>query len=210
MSERIIAKRRREGYAFEAEMECLRLANQEKKQRLKLEALTTVCRLFSGAECENEVKALATAVAKGVLGAHVEGTDARVVEIISDDEADPDYYPGMPEPEQIQPGPRTGVPSVMLFFSALANESPPAQEMLASDLYARYKRFCVSLVTSSRAMEREDVLIQARSSFGLLVRAIQGVQKRQTAAGTLYSFDWPAVVRHLHSNGGYCKDARFE
>jgi hypothetical protein len=211
------AKRRREECVFETEMERQRLVNQERRQRLKLEALTTVCGLFAGDRDDAEVRALAAALAKGVLTTHVGEAPLALgvptVEIVSDDEADPDYYPGMPEPEQAQSEDSHGrrACSVMLFFSALANERPPPQDMLASDLYASYKQFCVSLVTShvtANAMEREDVLIQARSSFGLLVRAIRGAQKRPTAEGTRYTFDWPAIVRHLHSNGGYCKRAR--
>lgn len=204
------AKRRREETLFEVEMERLRVVLLEKRQRLKLEAMTAVSGLFSGPAADEGVMELLTSVAKEVLGAHVEGQQE-----CSDTESDPDYHPGAPElepcaDEQLQQynpaGPvRAEIPSVMLFFSALSNDRPAPREMLASDLYTSYKQFCVG---RQNCCDDEDMLIQARNSFGMLLRTINGVQKQTSAGGTRYTFDWRAIVKHLRATGVYCGDVR--
>ena len=221
-------KRQREESIFELEVEQRRVVLLEKRQRLTLEAMTVVSGLFSGPDADEGVRTLLAAVARDLLASHTDPAPCAGMSDSSDeDPEDPEYTPGEPDPEAEQepepePSPvycsavagpeydpaspaRAEIPSVMLFFSALANDRPAPRGMLASDLYTSYKQFCLG---RRECCDEEDTLIQARNSFGMLVRTVRGVQKQQSPGGTRYTFDWPAIVRHLRGGGVYCKDAR--
>ena len=207
-------KRRREESVFEVELERLQAVLLEKRQRLKLEALTTVAGLFAGSPDEG-VRSMLVSVAKEVLASHLPAPEASS-ESEESEASDPDYLPGDPSPEP-EPEPalvqiydpegpvRAEIPSTMLFFSALSNDRPAPRGMLALDLYTSYRQFCAG---QQGCCDDEDVLIQARSSFGMQLRTIRGVCKEQSPGGTRYAFHWPAIVRHLRAAGTYCKDAR--
>lgn len=210
-------KRQREEALFEVEIERERVSLLEKKQRLQLEAVSVVSRLFPEPSVDEGVRALLAAVARGVLLAHVPP-----VADSDDEESDPDYHPGdeveqvdpqeLLEPleptvdsamEQAQPAEGdAGIPSVMLFFSALANDKPSPREMLATELYSKYKRHCVA---RQECCDDQDTVIQARNSFGMRLRTIDGVHKRQTTGGTRYTFDWPVILKYLRANRYYRK-----
>lgn len=209
-------KRQREEALFEVEIERERVSLLEKKQRLQLEAVSVVSQLFPEPTADEGVRALLAAVARGVLLAHVPpATDS------DDEESDPDYRPGddvelvdpgEPAPERVEQSPAAldaqpvegdaEVPSVMLFFSALANDKPSPGEMLATDLYSKYKRYCVA---RQECCDDQDTVIQARTSFGMQLRTVDGVHKRQTPGGTRYTFDWPVILKYLRANRYYRK-----
>ena len=186
-------------------MEFMRVVLLDKRQRLKLDAMAAVSSLFfpnggaGEAEGDAGIRTLLTAVAKGVLREHAdEGHECCAEE----DEYDPDYCPN-DEPDEVEEP--EDIPSVMVFFSALINERPVALEMLASDLYDRYKRFCEA---RHECCDGEDTLAQAQNSFGARVRTINGVHKRTTPEGTRYTLDPAAILEHLRGKGLYCEAAR--
>jgi hypothetical protein len=170
-------------------------AHVAKRRRLKqaaMEALSGLLQTPSVERIREEVRSLLGGVVRSVVAGAVQGCSD------DDEETDPDYRPGddvetLDAAETLRDmGVRAREEEnlVGLFFSALGDEGGCA-EMLATELYDRYKRFCVAHAAPVQ-----------RSSFGMQLRTIDGVCKRPSPGGTRYTFDWPAIRRHLAGKSG--------
>ena len=95
---------------------------------------------------------------------------------------------------------QTSIPVVSRFFSALVNTAYPESPIPARDMYKKYEQF--------HAHGNYKFLI-TETAFGRETKRIQGVCKKRSNSGHVYTLNHDAIKKHLVDINEYDADAEY-